>query len=486
MLANRRHWLCDENKKQLGNNCYPAAADDVIGYLTKEKCESECLGGASLVELRDIIRASGIKYPFNDMLDEVVDNDEAAAAFMKSINDDTRWFVSYFINNFEDRDAFYAMLTGGNVKVFKYTIILHLIRPIDMWKIYKAMENIRGEIRALQAKRTRILQSKLSNPFARITPAELVKQLDETIKEKEKLFADFSKIAVRVQKLSEKISDKNYIQVTDTIRRLLDVSAPQYMQVEEAADNEAEIAQLIQSGRPVVLYLLLGFTDGDSHATSIVIDPNTVGGPTAFYVEPHVQALWSDEMEKIISSTFSDLFRRIGVKYTSMWAMNCPIGLQNNDHDWGSCSSWNSLVVSTCLLNPHKTKSAVLKVLLSLREHVYQLLHLYNFYVARLSAMTTQNKIENTNGFFRLKNGFNEGILLATERYSHLKKYINMLAINITWQTVFENNGVESAIMAIVGEIDAGRMFSVPFMDESIFIDTEYYIGRINQMESDL
>jgi len=389
MLQNRRHWLCDEKRRNLGNNCYPADADDVIGYSTKEKCEAECLGGASLAQLQDILSASGVRYPFDDILGQIVTDESLAAEFMKSTADDTKFYVRYAVNSDKKfSEKYYNLISGQDQIYFRYKIVLHPIRDGDgemiRWHAYNNYVAARKKFHEASDKAAKVATAKVTNPFmdeAQITrdrKAAAAAKLEEAFNK----YKSLNHLADKFDEALRNKKERSYYHVhSGDIAHILKLNTD----IPFIDDYEDDIEKLFAAGQVSILGIDIEFTTNSAHATNIILDPNTAGGPTAFYVEPHVKAEWSGEMNDVIGGIFGGMFRRLGVVSTSMWEMNCPVGLQSSiGNDWGSCSLWNLLITSMCIMNPRKSKSAVMKVALSLREHSYELLHLFIFYLLRL------------------------------------------------------------------------------------------------------
>lgn len=489
MLRDRRHWLCDESRKRLGNNCYPAAADDIVGYLTKDKCESECLSGSSLAELHIILRSSGVKYPFDDLLDKMVADENLAAKFIKSINDDNDKFYAVFLFNIHDGpDDYYRSLAGqaGQI-IFDYPILLHELEPGDAEALLRTSKKWFAEERSMR----RVIEDlnkpskTLQNPFS--AAAAMKRATIDLIERKrrlsDKLYDDGTRI---MHLLTKDPSGRNYYHIVDSL--VVDALGLEKMEVKPINNYESEIKSLLDAGKIALLNVNLRFTWGGDHANSIIIDPNTAGGPTAFYFEPHVIAHWSKEMERVITNLFGGMFERLGIKKLSLWEMNCPIGLQSSDRaaDWGSCAIWNGLIISMCIMNPQKTKSALLKILMSLRGQAYNLLHLFIFYITR--------QVRSGKDFDYDKPGdnkwaalniweFNNAIGAARKNAtSEQNAMLDALRLRIDWHLLHANfmKAIRAAIDIIMSGAHPRMLDHMP--EENRFFDMDYFDQRITEL----
>lgn len=332
----------------------------------------------SLTDLYDDLSTQSIVYPFMDELEELANyekairygqtpDDSAAkeyANYTAAMNDGAHMFVATAIN------------VGQVLEKYAANIGTHVLPPVQIY------------LHAIQPGDDKIIadfgrtMNKSENGYPN-TNLEIMK------------YTNIILSAHKIGQLLTKGTDQIYYSVTD--HRLAQALAGKgYVPPGTGFETQRYIADYFQpaaylSGdlRPTIIPVNLHFSKGESHATAIFIQPNENGeGNEAFFFEPHVDAPWSRDLDKILVQLFGETLKKFNITYTSLVMQHCPSALQSAlINDYGSCQTWTLLGMLMCARNPDVNKRELFGYLIGLKHNAKLALDLFVYHIYKIFGM---------------------------------------------------------------------------------------------------
>lgn len=200
-------------------------------------------------------------------------------------------------------------------------------------------------------------------------------------------------LKIRLKEIEGELNKNNPIYYSVKDPRLAEALAKRKIASIQGAEHETQTyisdrflpaAYLTGELKPTIIPVHLTFNDGMGHATAIYIQPGRDGNE-AFYFEPHVNAPWSQDIDKILTKLFRRMLKKFNIRYTSLVKQHCPRSLQSAlIKDYGSCQTWTLLAMLMCALNPTVGKRELFGYMIGLGHNVRILLDVFIYHIYSL------------------------------------------------------------------------------------------------------